>query len=99
MRICCRISWLRAGTHLAQRSRCPNGSGLTRVQTFNVIEILNLANGECVDLKVEKGRLLMRGALSARPWAHLRDACVVLCDEIPRQEGIAWVKVYGVFVL
>jgi hypothetical protein len=64
-----------------------------RAQTLNVIEILNLANSERVALKVEKGRLLMRGAPSARLWAHLRDARVALCDEITRQEGIAWVEV------
>jgi hypothetical protein len=57
------------------------------------MEILSLANSERIALKVENGRLLMRGAPSALLRAHLRDARVALCDEMARQDRIAWIEV------
>ena len=64
-----------------------------RAQTLNIIEILNMAARERIDLKVENGRLLMRGEPSARLWAHLRDARVDLCDELACQDKIPWIEV------
>jgi hypothetical protein len=64
-----------------------------RAQTLNVTEILYLAVRERIALKVETGRLLMRGEPSARLWAHIRDARVALCDELTCQDKIPWTEV------
>jgi hypothetical protein len=64
-----------------------------RVQTLNAIEILNLAARERIALKVENGRLLMRGKPSARLWAHLREARVELHKELTSQDMIPWSEV------
>jgi len=53
-----------------------------RAETLNAVEILHLAARERIALKVENGRLLMRGQPSAQLWAHLREARVALCDEL-----------------
>lgn len=62
-------------------------------QTLNAIKILNLAAREGIALKIENGRLLMRGDPSARLWAHLREARVELCNELGCQDKIPWTEV------
>jgi hypothetical protein len=64
-----------------------------RAKTLNIIEILCMAVRERIALKVETGRLLMRGEPSARLWAHIRDARVALCDELACQDKIPWTEV------
>jgi hypothetical protein len=63
------------------------------VEILNPTEILHLAALERIALKVENGRLLMRGQPSAQLWAHLREARVALCDELACLDKIQWAEV------
>ena len=62
-------------------------------QPLSTIAILDLAHSERVALKVQDGRLLLRGKPTPRLWAHLRRASVALSDELVRRDGSAWIKV------
>jgi len=62
-------------------------------QILNADEILELAYTERVTLKVEDGRLLIRGEPSARLRAHLRSASAALRDELAVRDQRAWIEV------
>jgi hypothetical protein len=64
-----------------------------RKQILNTDEILDLAHNERIALKVEDGRLLMRGEPSARLRAHLRSASAALRDELAVRDRSAWIEV------
>jgi hypothetical protein len=64
-----------------------------RAETLDAVEILNLAARERVALKVDNGRLLMRGQPSAQLWAHLRKTRVAVCDELACRDKIQWTEV------
>jgi hypothetical protein len=60
---------------------------------LNTTAILTLAGTEQVELKVNDGRILMRGEPSARLRAHLRGARTALRDEIERRTQKPWVEI------
>jgi hypothetical protein len=62
-------------------------------QPLNIVAILDLANSEHIALKVQDGRLLMRGKPSPRLWVNLRRARVALSDELVRRDGSAWIEI------
>ena len=62
-------------------------------QILNTDEILDLAHSERIALKVEDGRLLMRGEPSARLRAHLRSASAALRNELAVRERSVWIEV------
>jgi hypothetical protein len=62
-------------------------------QILNADEILELADTQSVALKVEDGRLLIRGEPSARLRAHLRSASAALRDELAVRDQRAWIEV------
>jgi hypothetical protein len=64
-----------------------------QAETLNAVEILHFAARERIALKVENGRLLMRGQPSVQLWAHLREARVALRDELARLDKIQWAEV------
>jgi len=64
-----------------------------RAEPLSTVAILDLADSEHIALKVQDGRLLMRGKPSPRLWLHLRRAILALSDELVLRDGNAWIKV------
>jgi hypothetical protein len=62
-------------------------------QILNTDEILDLAHRERIALKVEDGRLLMRGEPSAQLRAHLRRASAALREELAIRDRSVWIEV------
>ena len=62
-------------------------------QILSANEILDLAHSEGIALKVEDGRLLMRGEPSARLRAHLRSASAALRNELAVRDRSVWTEV------
>ena len=60
---------------------------------LNIAAILKLAGAEQVELKVNDGRMLMRGEPSARLLSHLRGARIPLRGELERRTQKPWVEI------
>jgi hypothetical protein len=60
---------------------------------LSTVAILDLAHSERVALRVQDGRLLMRGQPSPRLRLHLRRASVALSDELMRRDRSAWIEI------
>jgi hypothetical protein len=62
-------------------------------QPLSTEAILDLAHSEHVSLKVQDGRLLLRGKPTPGLRAHLRNTSLALRDELMRRDRSGWIEV------